>query len=38
MINTASFGVTIGSPLLALFLEKENLRDKYPPLHIAVIN
>lgn len=38
MVNTANYGVTISSPLLGLFLEKENLKQNCPPIHIDVIN
>ena len=38
IINTVNYGVTISSPLLGLFLEKENLKEKCPPIHIDVIN
>lgn len=38
MINSTNFGVTISSPLLALFLNKENMKDTPPPIHVEVIN
>lgn len=38
MVNSVNFGVTISSPLLGLFLEKENLKERCPPIHIDIVN
>lgn len=38
MVNSINYGVTISSPLLGLFLEKENLKEKCPPIHIDIMN
>lgn len=38
MINSANYGITISSPLLGLFLEKQNLKEKCPPIHLEITN
>jgi hypothetical protein len=38
MINTTNYGITVSSPLLGLFLEKENLKEKFPPIHLEIVN
>lgn len=38
MVDATNYGVTISSPLLSLFLEKENLKEKCPPIHIDITN
>lgn len=38
MVNTANYSVTISSPLLSMFLEKDQLHDKYPPIHVEIYN
>jgi hypothetical protein len=34
MMNSTNYGVTISSPLLILFLEKKEMTDTPPPIHI----
>jgi hypothetical protein len=36
MMDGTSYDVRLSSPLLGLFLEKENLRERNPPIHIDV--
>lgn len=38
MANSTNYGVTISSPLLGLFLEKQNLLQSNPPIHIDITN
>lgn len=38
MANSTNYGVTISSPLLGLFLEKQNLLQSHPPIHIDITN
>jgi len=38
IINSTNYGVTVSSPLLILFLEKKEMTDTPPPIHIEVVN
>lgn len=38
VVNSTNYSVTLSSPLLGLFLEKENLKDSTPPIHVELTN
>lgn len=38
MANSKNYGVTISSPYLGLFLDKDNLTQSDPPIHVDITN